>query len=142
MLAIRTLLGSHAELTRYVVAGGTAFVVDFTILYLCAQHLGLHYLLGNLFGYAAGLLTSYLLNVHWVFDHRRLHVGPEFAVFNLIVLFGLALSELLMYLFVELAAVHYLTAKVGATGVIFVFNYIAKKRFLFSPASGPYRTDE
>ena len=137
MLAIKAAVRNPPEIIKYVIAGGTAFLVDFMILYLCSEYLGLHYLLGNLFGYGAGLLTSYLLNIRWVFTYRKFGVGTEFALFNVIVPLGLGLSELLMYLFVEQVGAHYLYAKVGASAVVFIFNYITKKLFLFSPAAAP-----
>ena len=137
MLAIKAAVRNPPEIIKYVIAGGTAFLVDFTILYLCSEYLGLHYLLGNLFGYGGGLLTSYLLNIRWVFSYRKFGAGTEFALFNVIVLLGLGLSELLMYLFVEQGGTHYLYAKVGASAVVFTFNYITKKLFLFSPAAAP-----
>jgi putative flippase GtrA len=129
--AITILLRKQPELIRYLIAGGTAFAADFAVFYLCSRYLGLHYLVGNLFGYGAGLLTSYFLNIRWVFTNRKFETGIEFTLFNIIVLAGLGLSELLMYLFVEQGGLHYLYAKIGASGLVFVYNYTAKKLILF-----------
>ena len=131
MPGITTLLRKQPELVKYLIAGGTAFAADFAVFYLCSQSLGLHYLVGNLFGYGAGLLTSYFLNVRWVFANRKFETGIEFTLFNIIVLAGLGLSELLMYQFVEQGGLHHLHAKIGAGGLVFVYNYTAKKLILF-----------
>lgn len=129
---VRQLL--QRELVRYVIAGTLAFAGDFAVLLLCTEYLGLHYLLSNALGYAAGMGIAYVTNVRWVFAHRRYaHVGLEFSLFNLIVVAGLFVSEGFMFVFVDLAGLHYLLAKVAASVLVFAFNYVARKYLLFSP---------
>ena len=124
-----------SELVRYVIAGGTAFVCDFAVLFLCTEHLGFHYLYANLLGYMTGLGVSYVLNILWVFDYRRYKsVSVEFPLFTMIVLAGLCLSEAIMYLLVSHGEVNYLYAKFVSAGLVFLFNYLAKKATLFSRA--------
>ena len=122
------------EVFKYLVAGGLAFATDFTVLYLATEHLGLHYLLSNVLGYCCGFVVTYLLNTRWVFKHRRFaERGQEFGLFVLIVLTGLALNEMIMAALVSFGGVYYLWAKVFATLLVMVFNFLAKKFILFSP---------
>lgn len=131
---IRRLVTS--EPGKYLVAGSLAFACDIAVLYVCTEFLGLHYLISNIFGYGAGLCVSWFLNVKWVFSYRRYqNTVLEFAIFNLIIITGLGLSEALMYLLVDELAVYYLYAKVIASGAVFLFNYTAKKFILFHPYS-------
>ena len=125
----------NAEVTRYLIAGGLAFLVDFGILYFCTEVLHLHYLLSNVVGYSAGLAVAYLLNTRWVFSFRRYKSTIlELLFFNGIVIVGLALSEAIMSLSVEILGLNYLYAKIIASFFVMIFNYVAKKYFLFSPA--------
>lgn len=131
------LLGS--EISRYIVAGGFAFVADFAVLWFCKEHLGFHYLYGNLVGYITGLAVSYVLNVLWVFEYRRYKdVSVEFMLFTMIVLAGLCLSEAVMYLLVSHGEINYLYAKFAAAGLVFLFNFVVKKATLFSRAQAPF----
>lgn len=126
---------STQELSRYVLAGGLAFVCDTLILYTCIEMLGMHYLVSNIFGYFTGMMVVYTLNTRWVFSFRRYQrKSVEFGLFNLILLAGFMVNELLMYLIVGTVGMHYLWAKVIATGVVFVGNFIARKFLLFYPA--------
>jgi putative flippase GtrA len=124
----------NREIFRYIVAGGLAFGVDFSVLYVCTEFLGLHYLISNLFGYFSGLVLTYILNTQWVFSYRRYEKTLlEFLIFNAIVIAGLGLSEGLMAILVGTFGLHYLYAKIVTGFVITVFNYVAKKFILFHP---------
>jgi len=122
----------NSEVAKYLVAGSLAFGSDITVLYLCTDYLGLHYLVSNILGYATGVQFAYLLNVNWVFaDRVYSNRQLEFLIFNIIVFTGLIISEVAMSLLVELAGLGYLTAKVFSSGFVMVSNYVGKKVFLF-----------
>jgi putative flippase GtrA len=82
----------------------------------------------------SGLLVAYTLNTRWVFRYRKYEqkTKMEFSIFVVIVLIGLAISEAMIYMLVEAQALPYTLAKLVSIGVIFIFNFMAKKRFLFT----------
>ena len=57
-----------AQLARYSLVGGIAFIVDFGLFALCLYALEWHYLLANLMGLTAGLTLNYALSIRWVFS--------------------------------------------------------------------------
>ncbi len=60
---------ARIQLFRYFIVGGTAFAVDFGLLWVLTE-CGMHYLLAGGCSFAAGLSVNYLLSVAWVFrDH-------------------------------------------------------------------------
>jgi len=128
----RNLLGS--ELNRYIVSGFAAVLVDYTVLVIATESFGIHYLISNICGYMSGLLVSYTLNTRWVFRYRKYEQKTklEFSIFIVIVLIGLAISEAMIFMLVETLALSYTLAKLVSIGAIFIFNFTAKKRFLFS----------
>jgi len=122
------------EIVRYIIAGGIAFTVDFSILFVLTEYLGVHYLISALAGYLAGLMIAYSSNVFWVFSYRKYkNVWAELAIFKGIVLAGIVLNELTMLLFVEVFSTDYLYAKLFAAVGITILNFAAKKKLLFSP---------
>jgi putative flippase GtrA len=126
----------QGEFGKYLVAGGLAFLCDITVLYVLTEINGTHYLLSAFFGYMAGLIVSYWLNIRWVFAYRKYDRWvTELSIFNLIVVMGLLLNEGMIYWLVEFESVDYLLAKVITTGVILFFNFGAKKIFLFRSPS-------
>lgn len=128
----RNLLGS--ELNRYIVSGFAAVFVDYTVLIIATELFGIHYLISNICSYMSGLLVAYTLNTRWVFRYRKYEqkTKMEFSIFVVIVLIGLAISEAMIYMLVESLALPYTLAKLVSIAAIFIFNFMAKKRFLFT----------
>ena len=126
-----------AEMAKYAVSGGFAFVVDASLLYSLTQYLGWHYLASNTVGVVAGLLITYYLNIKWVFADRKYEfkIATEFPLFVAIVLTGYLINQLVMWVVVETVRVDLLVAKVAATAFVLAFNFTAKKFLLFTKSS-------
>jgi putative flippase GtrA len=123
---------SLVQLFRYFFSGGTAFVVDYAVLLVCKEYLGLHYLLATALGFSVGIIITYLFSIFWVFSKRRFRVKrTEFLLFSLIGIIGLLLTVLFMWLFTGIAHFHYLISKIITVIIVFLWNFAAKKRILF-----------
>ena len=121
------------ELPRYIVAGSVAFAVDFSVLYVFTEFVGLHYLISNLLSNSCGFVVVYTLNTRWVFSYRKYdQTTTEVSIFIVIVVIGVGVNELILALIVEEFSQSYLIAKLWATGVVFMFNFVARRYFLFS----------
>ncbi len=129
---VRKLVDS--EFSKYIVSGVAAVAVDYALLLIITEQFGVHYMISNIGSYMAGLLVSYTLNTRWVFRYRKYEkkTAAEFSIFVLIVLIGLLISESMIYLLVEDFDLPYTSAKLVSVAMIFVFNFLAKKRFLFT----------
>ena len=121
------------QVFRYLVSGGTAFLVDAGMLALLTESFGReHLLLWTAIAFAAGLLVTYLFSIFWVFNNRSMKsLTAEVIIFILIGVCGLGLTELFMWLFAQKAGMHYLIAKIITTILVFVWNFFAKKNILF-----------
>jgi putative flippase GtrA len=118
---------------RYLVSGGTAFLVDAGLLALLTELFDREQLLlWTAVAFCAGLLITYLFSILWVFDNRSLKSRTaEAAIFVGIGVVGLGLTELFMWLFADKAGLHYLLSKIITTVLVFVWNFAAKKLILF-----------
>lgn len=120
------------QLFRYFFVGGTAFAVDFGLLWVFTEWGGLHYLLSAALSFAGGLTVNYLLSVWWVFsDHVLRSRIVEFAAFVLIGMIGLCLNEAIIWCATERLHFHYLSSKIVSTAVVFFWNFMARKYVLF-----------
>lgn len=120
-------------IARYACVGGIAFVVDWTMLCLLTEALELHYLVGATAGFVCGLVLNYIFCLSWVFaGHTVRSHAAEFTVFAIIGAVGLLLNDLLMWLFTEVGHLIYFQSKVAAAGLVFFWNYFARKHSLFS----------
>ena len=121
------------QLLKTAVASQAAFWLDFGILALLTEVAGLHYLASAAFSFLAGATLSYVLSVLWVFDIRRFasKAAAEYALFVLVGVVGLGLNEALLWVFTEPLGLHYLVSKIVAAGLIFGWNFGARKLLLF-----------
>lgn len=124
-----------AQLARYLLVGGFAFIVDFGLFALCLYAFNWHYLLANFVGLIAGLVLNYALSVKWVFSDskRRLEMrkSAEFAVFAAVGFIGVGLNELLMLLMVDVFEWLEMLSKMIAAGVVLMWNFGGRKLILF-----------
>ncbi len=124
------------QLLRYFVSGGVAFVVDFSLLYILTEFVGLHYRLSTVIAFTVGLLITYLFSILWVFDSRRFkNAKLEITIFAFIGVVGLLLTSFFMWFFTDKFNVHYMLSKVFTTIIVFLWNFIMKKLTLF-PKNG------
>lgn len=115
--------------------GGTAFLLDFSTLFLLTRFLGLHYLLSGGIAFGLGLATNYLLSISWVFNvHRLENRFAEFGVFAVIGLVGLLLTEVLLWFFTEKLSLHYLISKLASVFFVYLWNFSARRYLLFHKA--------
>ena len=54
----------------------------------------------------------------------------NFVLFVITSTIGLGINDLIMYIIAELLLVHYMLAKIVATAVVMVFNFVTRKMFL------------
>ena len=124
------------EFLRYGAASAIALFVDFTTLVLLTEVGGLHYLASAAVGFCFGIVAAYLLSIHWVFAARRLASVPvESALFLLIGVAGLGINHVAMLGLTEAAHLPYALSKIGSAGLVFTFNFIARKTVLFRVAA-------
>lgn len=121
------------QLFRYFFVGGTAFAVDFGLLWALTEWGGLHYLLSAALSFTVGLIVNYILSMLWVFkDHALQSRIAEFAAFALIGFAGLCLNEAIIWCATERLNLHYLASKIISTAIVFFWNFMARKYLLFN----------
>ena len=131
------------EILRYGIVGGFSFLVDITLLYFVREYifpygqLGMYY--ATMAGFCGGLTINTLLSVRFVFRQRDVVVSrrgkniKDIVQIFLIGFIGLLLTEAGMFSGVDVCAGDYLVVKVFVTGVVFAWNYLGRKFFVFRP---------
>jgi putative flippase GtrA len=128
------------EFLRYFACSALALGVD-AGLYALLMAAGWDYATAAAAGFMTGLLVVYVLSVRLVFSTRRMtDTRREFATFAGIGVFGLLVTELLLWALIEHFGAGAMVARMLTAGVVFVLNFTLRKVLLFtSPASrGPY----
>lgn len=127
------------EFLRYLVAGGTAFLVDFFCLWLGKTYLfrtwpGSVYW-ATAFGVMVGLFVNHILVLAFVFRQPEdIGKGRSLAAWGAVILIGisgLALTELGMWIGVALLEWNYLIVKILVTGAVLFYNFLIRKVTIF-----------
>lgn len=132
------VLGSEGlhEFVRYFAASLIALVVDAGLLALLVGVADVPYLWSGAIAFLAGLTTVYFLSVRWVFSKRTL-TDPrmEAIIFAVIGVVGLGINELVLYGLTGLLGFHLGLAKLASVGLVFFWNFGARKYLLFRGAT-------
>lgn len=121
------------QFLSYIAVGGTAFAIDFGVLYFLTEHVGIYYIVSATAGFLVGLVVNYLLCIFWIFDFRAINkASHEFGLFAVIGIVGLLLNNTLIWSLTELAGFHYLVSKLIAATLVLVFNFTLRRQLLFS----------
>ena len=119
------------QIIKFAFVGGSAFVIDFAVLWVLTEFFGVHYLISNCISFTVSVIYNYILSVYWVFDvSAKRKKSAELIVFMVLSVIGLGINQLVYWLCVEFAGIHYLISKIGATAIVMVYNFITRKLFL------------
>lgn len=124
---------TYIQLFRYLLSGGTAFIIDIGVMVLLKEVLGVNYLPASVIGFIVGLIFTYILSIRWIFNERRLaNRWNELAIFALIGVVGIGLTWIFMKIFTEALLIYYVISKVLTTIIVSLWNFTAKKLILFT----------
>jgi len=129
-----------AEFFRYAFVGGTAFLIDYGILFLTQRYIfnglgdtGVY--IATALGFISGLVYNYILSVVYVFKSaakdKKGRTVTAFFLFALIGVIGLVLTEAGMYAGYQLLHIHYLVVKIFVAAIVLIWNYAARKLLIF-----------
>ncbi len=122
------------QIARFGVVGVAATLLDWGLLMVLSQLLGIDAVLSAAISYTVSLVFNYLASMRYVFA-RRADMGRrrEFCIFVVLSLIGLGLNELCMWgatLVLGTSALMVTVAKALATAVVMVWNFCSRKRWL------------
>jgi len=140
------------EILRFLITGGIATVIDFTIMSLFI-YITCHNLFHNFFevfingkqlaptyivvigtglGFVISLIFNYILSCFYVFSNtEKAKTRKGFILFALLSLVGLSIHLIGMYIGYDLLGFNEWLIKIVLTLVVLVFNYITRKKIIF-----------
>ena len=116
------------EIVRFSLVGGGCFVVDYGLLYAFTEFLGIPYLWSSGLSFTISVFVNYWLCLTYVFRGAGRQSGRQQALFFGSSLAGLVLNQICMYIFVDLCGIYYMIAKLFATAIVTLWNYVMKRR--------------
>lgn len=119
------------QAVKYSMVGGICTILDFLLLFFLTDHLGINYIVSSVFSFLTAAILNYYLCVSWIFEFRVIKkIYQEFLYYLLISGVGLAINTLFIWSFTEFLEFYYLISKVFATGLVFFWNFGARRYLL------------
>lgn len=133
---IAKLFRRFRHLVLYGIIGSCSSGLDFCIYTLLVRVLGIHYLLANCVSVLAGIVTSFTLNRSFNFKVKD-HAKRRFAIFLTVGLCGMLLSNLILYVLIDVLEVNELFSKLMSIACVVFLQFLANKYITFSVKGRP-----
>lgn len=132
------------QIFKFAIVGGISFVVDFLVYTIMCNVLNIHYIIAGISGFTVSVVVNYILSMRFVFVSKDdLRKDKEFVIFVVLSLIGMFLNSVILYVCIDLIYMNWnwlnqvlsidwmnILAKVIATGIVMVYNFITRKIFL------------
>ena len=100
------------RVVKFVISGGSAFVVHIALMYFFTEFLGWHYLISATVSFVSSIAVGFSMNKFWTFVNSSIKGIPlQLSLYIVINLFNLGLNVLLLYVLVEFMGVWYIFAQ-------------------------------
>ncbi len=128
------------QIVKFSLTGVICTVIDYVCYSICLR-LGIPYLWAGVIGFAVSVTANYFLSMRYVFVPREdMSKEKQFALFLVMSVIGLGIHECILWLLVEgvykgmripvQKEIMERLAKIAATAVVMVYNYISRKAVL------------
>lgn len=133
-----------AQILKFAVVGGISFVIDFVVYAILCNVMNVHYIIAGITGFGVSVVANYILSMKFVFASKDdMPKDKEFIIFVVLSLIGMGLNSLILYLCIDIFYVYWmwlsavmdieamnLLAKIVATAIVMVYNFVTRKIFL------------
>ena len=119
------------QIFKFAIVGGIATIIDFVFLYIFREFCHFPVLVSNTLSFCISVIYNYIASVKWVFDvNKEKDARKQFIIFIVFSVLGLILNNVIMWITVDFLSIYYLLAKIIATVIVMIFNFVTRKIFL------------
>jgi putative flippase GtrA len=124
------------RVARYILVGGIAAIVDISIFFVFARHLGFNDLAVGAIEFSVATLVNYILSITHVFKSGvRFGRTQEIFWVYLVSLIGLLFNQIVLYLTIEPLGMEMMLGEILVTGSVFFWNYLSRQHLIFRNAN-------
>lgn len=119
------------KFVKFGVVGFSGVFVDFGVTWFFRDLLKINQYVANSTGFMCAVVSNYILNRIWTFHSTDPGIAVQFGKFFLVALIGLAMNNGIIYLLNERRGVKFYTAKLVATAIVMIWNFVVNYLFTF-----------
>ncbi len=120
------------SLIKYLIAGGVAFVTEYSIFILLFSVIGIGVLFANMLAFACGILTSFTLNRSWSFKKSVFHYAKttQAVLYVMLAITNLGLTSFVLSMS-RAIGIREEIIKLLMMGAIVVWNFLIFNKVIF-----------
>ncbi len=123
----------YFRVIKYILAGGTATVVNLILLYFLTEFFQLWYLISSAIAFIISFFVSFYLQKFWTFqDKDKKKIYQQIRLYGIVALANLGLNTGLMYFSVDILKIWYLLAQILISGLIAIESFLIYKFLIFN----------
>lgn len=120
------------QLVRYGFVGGIAALTEWATFFLFDGIVHWHYMLATVLSFLIATFVNWAVGRHTMFQNAAKYgTAREILGIYFVSGIGLAMNLFLMYFFVGKIGMPNVAAKITATGVVFIWNFVSRKLFIY-----------
>ncbi len=127
------IFNKFRHLILYGIIGSFAAGLDFLIYTVLVQLAGIPYLVANCISVLGGITTSFILNRNYNFKVKD-HATRRFSIFLTVGLCGLVLSNIILYVCIDVLSIDKLVSKLLSIVLVVFFQFLVNKYLTFKPS--------
>ena len=117
------------QIIKFGIVGGLCFVIDYGLLIFLTEVISINYLISSGISFSASVIVNYILSLKYVFEtDKKNNKVKECLIF--IVLSIIGINQVIMWLCVDKLKIFYMIAKIAATIIVMVYNFVTRKLIL------------
>lgn len=124
------LLRKYDLFIKYCIIGATGVLIDVSIFYILNKIIGVFYQYANIISVSCGITNNFFLNAYFNFKITD-KLLIRFIKFYSIGIFGLLLSALLLFIFIEKLNFEVLQTKVIVVFIVAIIQFLLNKNISF-----------
>jgi dolichol-phosphate mannosyltransferase len=127
------------ELTKFVLVGGSGYVVNLAVFAIATGQLGLHHLAAATVAFLVAVLNNFWWNRHWTFGASDGHAGFQAARFFAVSVFAFVFAAAVLEALVRFTDVPALGAQAISIVVATPLNFVGNKMWSFAQRTSASR---
>ena len=120
------------KIVRYFFVGGISAIIDISLFAIFAGYFKFPWAIVSVITFTIATLANYFLSIRIVFESEsRYKKHHEILGVFIVSILALLLNQMFLYLFIEKINLHIVISKCITTGMLFLWNYYGRKKFVF-----------
>lgn len=129
-IGVKNLYYKFRNIILYGIIGGFTSSLDFCIFTILSNVIGCYYIYANCISVIIGISISFLLNRAYNFKIKD-HTRRRFAIFLTVGLYGLLLSNLILYMGIDVFMINKIIVKMLSVILVVGFQFMLNKLVTF-----------